>query len=51
MTKKAAKKNNKYYVLGVGRNPGIYTDWSEAQQQTERYMGAEHRAFKLEKIF
>ena len=49
MTKKAAKRNNKFYVLRVGRNPGIYTDWSEAEQQIKGFMGAEHHAFKLEK--
>ena len=49
MTKKAAKKNDKYYVVRVGRNPGIYTNWSEAEQQIKGFLGAEHRAFKLKK--
>ena len=49
MTKKAAKKNDKYYVVRVGRNPGIYTTWSEAEQQIKGFLGAEHRAFKLKK--
>ena len=49
MTKKAAKRNDKYYVVRVGQNPGIYTTWSEAEQQIKGFLGAEHRAFKLKK--
>ena len=33
----------------MGRNPGIYTDWSEAEQQIKGFIGAEHRAFQLKR--
>lgn len=35
----------KYYVVWVGRQPGIYDTWEECQAQTEGYPGAKFKAF------
>ena len=34
-----------YYVMYVGRLPGIYDHWPAAQAQVHRYPGASHRGF------
>lgn len=39
-----AKK--KYYVVWVGRNPGIYTSWADCQKQTSGYTGAKFKSFE-----
>ncbi len=39
----AVKKN--FYVVRVGRTPGIYKTWKECQQQVTGYSGAEFRGF------
>lgn len=40
----------KYYVIWVGREPGIYTDWPTAQKQVIKFAGAKYKSFptKLE---
>lgn len=35
----------KYYVVWVGNQPGIYTSWNECQQQVNQYNGAKFKAF------
>lgn len=39
------KPATKYYAVRQGRNPGIYTDYYEAQVQTHRYPHSEYRCF------
>ena len=34
-----------YYVVYVGRVPGVYDHWPAAQAQVHRYPGAIHRGF------
>lgn len=36
---------NKYYAIKKGKKPGIYTTWSEAQQQVSGFSGAEFKSF------
>ncbi|XP_058103506.1 uncharacterized protein LOC131247081 [Magnolia sinica] len=36
----------KYYVVLVGRHPGIYFTWDDARVEVEGFSGARHRAFK-----
>lgn len=39
-----AKKN--YYVVLVGRTPGIYTTWSDCEAQVKGFKGAKYKGFK-----
>jgi ribonuclease HI len=39
-------KNAKYYVVWVGRKPGIYTSWSDCKAQVHGVAGAKYKAFK-----
>lgn len=39
---------SKYYVVWVGRQPGIYTAWADCQAQTNGYPGAKFKAFDSE---
>jgi ATP-dependent DNA helicase PIF1 len=36
----------KVYAVAIGRIPGIYTTWAEAQDQTRRYEGAKFKSFE-----
>lgn len=36
----------KYYVVWVGAQPGIYTNWNECQQQVNGFEGAKYKAFE-----
>lgn len=36
----------KYYVVKVGNNPGIYTDWGSCKEQVDGYPGAVYKSFK-----
>lgn len=38
-------KPTKYYVVAKGHNPGIYTDWLIAQENTKGFSGAIHESF------
>ena len=38
-----AKK--KYYVVWMGHQPGVYTDWNSAKQQIDGYKGAKYKGF------
>lgn len=35
----------KYYAVRVGRQPGIYTTWAQAEAQVKGFSGAEHQSF------
>ncbi len=37
---------SKYYAVKVGKNPGIYTSWPEAEAQVKGYPKAKHKSFK-----
>ncbi|WP_422658396.1 ribonuclease H [Paenibacillus sp. EC2-1] len=36
----------KYYVVWVGNQPGIYTNWGDCQLQVNQYNGAKFKAFE-----
>jgi ribonuclease HI len=38
-------KKPKFYVVWEGRRPGVYTNWTEAEEQIHGYAGARHRAY------
>lgn len=38
----------KYYVVWVGHEPGVYTDWGKAKSQIQGYPGAKYKSFKQE---
>lgn len=35
----------KYYVVWVGRKPGIYTAWPECQKQVDKFFEAKYKSF------
>lgn len=35
----------KFYAIRVGRKPGIYTTWPEAQKQVIKFAGAQYKSF------
>jgi ribonuclease HI len=35
----------KYYVVWLGRQPGVYQTWAECQQQVAGYPGAKYKSF------
>lgn len=37
---------SKFYAIKVGRKPGIYTSWSEAEAQVKGFSGAVYKSFK-----
>jgi ATP-dependent DNA helicase PIF1 len=41
-----SKKTKKFYAVAVGRVPGIYDNWEEAQIQVKGYHGNKQRGFK-----
>ncbi len=38
-------KEQKYYVVWVGKNPGVYADWPLAQSQIQGFAGARYKSF------
>ncbi|MBN1218490.1 MAG: ribonuclease H family protein [Anaerolineae bacterium] len=36
----------KYYVVWVGRQPGIYSNWAECTEQVNGFSGAKYKAFE-----
>jgi ribonuclease HI len=36
---------HKFYVVWKGRKPGIYTSWTEAEEQVKGAVGAQYKAF------
>ncbi|XP_049849374.1 ribonuclease H-like isoform X2 [Schistocerca gregaria] len=41
-----ACSGGKFYVVKVGRNPGIYRSWEECSSQVNGYSGAVYKSFK-----
>ena len=35
----------KFYVVWIGRHPGVYDTWDDASQQVENFPGARYKAF------
>jgi ribonuclease HI len=40
--------NPKYYVVWVGRQPGLYTTWADCVAQVNGFSGAKYKAFERE---
>lgn len=38
----------KFYAVRVGKTPGIYQTWSQAEEQVKGYSGAEYKSFSTE---
>jgi ribonuclease HI len=38
----------KYYVVWVGRQPGIYASWAKCAEQVERFAGAKYKSYEQE---
>lgn len=36
----------KYYVVWIGRTPGIFTDWNSCKMQVEKFPGGKFKSFK-----
>lgn len=41
----ASAKKNKFYVVWVGHEPGIYRSWEDAQEQVNGYPGAQFKSY------
>lgn len=41
-----AKKETKYYVVWVGAEPGVYTDWENCKKQVDSFPGAKYKSYK-----
>ncbi len=41
-----SKKKPKYYVVWVGKVPGVYSSWAEAQQQINGVAGARYKSYE-----
>ncbi len=35
----------KYYVVFIGRNPGIYDNWADVKKQTDKFLGNLHQKY------
>jgi ribonuclease HI len=40
----------KFYVVWVGKKPGIYPSWAECSEQVKGYSGAKYKAFNRESL-
>ena len=40
------RKQSKFYVVWEGREPGIYDNWTEAEQQVASYPRAKYKSFR-----
>lgn len=38
-------KQKKFYVIWVGHEPGVYSEWSKAKSQIDGYKGAKYKGF------
>ena len=36
---------NKFYVVWVGKQPGVYSGWNDSKKQVEGYNGARYKGF------
>jgi len=43
-----AKKKQKYYVVWIGAQPGIYKSWDKCKAQIQGYPGAKYKSFGSE---
>lgn len=43
---RAAKNQNKHYVVWKGRKTGIFSSWPEAEAQVKGFVGAEYKSFE-----
>ena len=43
---KTQDSSHQYYAVAQGRSPGIYTDWGDAKQQVNCFLGALYKKFK-----
>jgi len=41
---------NKFYVVWVGKQPGIYTGWAVCKKQVEGYNGAKYKGFPTKEL-
>ena len=41
---------NHYYVVWIGKQPGIYTGWDECKKQVEGYNGAKYKGFPTKEL-
>jgi len=41
---------NKFYVVWVGKEPGIYTGWEDCKKQVEGYNGARYKGFPTREL-
>jgi ribonuclease HI len=41
---------SKFYVVWVGKTPGIYTTWDECRKQVDGYDGARYKGFPTEEL-
>lgn len=39
----------KFYAVAVGHNPGVYTEWTECQEQIKEVKGPKYKKFGTEK--
>ncbi|MGE5424759.1 MAG: viroplasmin family protein [Syntrophothermus sp.] len=37
--------NSKYYVVWVGRLPGVYSDWERCKREVDNFEGAKYKSF------
>lgn len=40
-----SRQAKKYYTVWIGRHPGVYDDWSDAQEQIDNFPGAKFKSF------
>ena len=40
------QRSSRYYAVAVGRRPGIFETWDDANKQVFRYPGAIHKSFR-----
>lgn len=43
-------KQNKFYVVWQGKQPGIYTDWEDCKEQINGHDGAKYKSFKHKSV-
>jgi hypothetical protein len=41
-----SSKHKWYYAMALGRRPGVYTDWGQAEKQVNGFSGSLHKKFK-----
>ncbi|NTW32994.1 MAG: hypothetical protein HGB12_10260 [Bacteroidetes bacterium] len=41
---------NKFYVVWIGKNPGIYNNWDRCKKQVEGVEGAKYKGFPTREL-